>query len=213
MRKIKIYTLLLLLASLCSCSAEDPVTGFAYSQSCITGYLTPQSVVVSLHSGIELTLTGEVITSGETFDYWSNFYNDLSYNRYKLGPCTVIADGLREIKIETDDYFDVSHPAGSDISDLLECNYISFYDYIQNGYKEETKDSEQYEDFGDFLLKDGAKLLKENLCNLNSLNTRLSAPKFILKFKQQPANKGKHSFRIVITVPERQIETSCEYTF
>ena len=79
-----------------------------------------------------------MITSGRSFDALSIYYNDLSYNRYTIdGPRTAINDSIYKIEVYTVENFDASHPAGSDISDLIECRYISYYDYIQSGYKKE----------------------------------------------------------------------------
>ena len=93
--------------------------------------------------------------------------------------------------------FDASHPAGSDISDLIECRYISYYDYIQSGYKKEDKDVGQYIDMTEYWGIEGAKMLKDELTKINNRNTKLIAPTLVLKFKKEPENKGKFQFNLV----------------
>lgn len=105
---------------------EDAPTGATFNKTFVTGYLTPESIVISkMNSGIKITFKGDLITSGRSFDALSIYYNDLSYNRYTIdGPRTAINDSIYKIEVYTVENFDASHPAGSDISDLIECLYI-----------------------------------------------------------------------------------------
>lgn len=105
---------------------EDAPTGATFNKTFVTGYLTPESIVISkMNSGIKITFKGDLITSGRSFDALSIYYNDLSYNRYTIdGPRTAINDSIYKIEVYTVENFDASHPAGSDISDLIECRYI-----------------------------------------------------------------------------------------
>ena len=105
---------------------EDAPTGATFNKTFVTGYLTPESIVISkMNSGIKITFKGDLITSGRSFDALSIYYNDLSYNRYTIdGPRTAINDSIYKIEVYTVENFDASHPAGSDISDLIECLYL-----------------------------------------------------------------------------------------
>lgn len=73
---------------------EDAPTGATFNKTFVTGYLTPESIVISkMNSGIKITFKGDLITSGRSFDALSIYYNDLSYNRYTIdGPRTAIND-------------------------------------------------------------------------------------------------------------------------
>lgn len=207
------FTLIMLFGVFFSCSKED--TGATYTKTYITGYLSPESILVGKsNSGLEFTLKGSVITSGNVFDKLSKTYNDLSYNRYTVcGPRIAIDYGVHEMKIETVDYFDSLHPAGSDISELVECWYISYSDYIQSGYNKEEKDVEHYLDLMKYFGIEGAKLRINKLPDINSINTVLASPDFILKFNKEPERKGKYQFKLILYMSENRIETFCEYDF
>lgn len=216
MRMFKYLTLALLFCCFCSCTEEDH-SETTYRKTFITGYLSPESIHAGqVDSGIKLTLKGSMITSGGVFDSLSKTYNDISYNRHTnlgFGPHIAIDEGVHEIKIETVGDFDSSHPAGSDISELAECSYISYYDYIQSGYKETEKDVAQYSDLMEYFPMEGAKILKNKLSNLNSTNTKLASHDFVLKFNKEPERKGNYQFKLILQMSEKRIETFCEYVF
>ena len=209
----KLLSLSVLICGFWSCSKQD--TGATYNKTYITGYLSPEHAIIdNIDSGIEFSLEGAVITSGNAFDKLSKTYNDLSYNRYTVcGPRIAINKDINEIKVETINYFDSSHPAGGDISDLIECSYISYYDYIQSGYKKEEKNVDQYSDLIEYFDIEGAKLLKNKLSKINSTNTKLASQKFVLKFNKAPESKGKHKFKLSLQMSDGQIETFFEYDF
>lgn len=100
----------------CSKEKEDAPTGATFNKTFVTGYLTPESIVISkMNSGIKITFKGDLITSGRSFDALSIYYNDLSYNRYTIdGPRTAINDSIYKIEVYTVENFDASHPAGSE---------------------------------------------------------------------------------------------------
>lgn len=203
-----------LCVSLFSCS-NDAETGATYNKTFITGYMNPEQVVVeSIDAGVEVTFRGDVITSGDVFDDLSKAYNDLSYNRYTTcGPRIAISDALSLIKVETIEYFDATHQAGSDISDLIECQYISYYDYIQSGYKEAEKNLESYSDMMEYYLIDGAKLFKYNLSGIDYSHMNLVAPNIIFKFKQAPNKSGKYQFKLIFQTKDNTIESLFECEF
>lgn len=132
---MKVFTYIMMVGALCclfcySKEKEDAPTGATFNKTFVTGYLTPESIVISkMNSGIKITFKGDLITSGRSFDALSIYYNDLSYNRYTIdGPRTAINDSIYKIEVYTVENFDASHPAGSDISDLIECSYICLRD-------------------------------------------------------------------------------------
>ena len=217
---MKVFTYIMMVGALCclfcySKEKEDAPTGATFNKTFVTGYLTPESIVISkMNSGIKITFKGDLITSGRSFDALSIYYNDLSYNRYTIdGPRTAINDSIYKIEVYTVENFDASHPAGSDISDLIECRYISYYDYIQSGYKKEDKDVGQYIAMTEYWGIEGAKMLKDELTKINNRNTKLIAPTLVLKFKKEPENKGKFQFNLVFHLEEKEIKDSIEYEF
>lgn len=213
MRLVSLF-MVALCASLFSCT-NDSETGATYNKTFITGYMMPEHIVAeTLDSGIAVTVKGDVITSGDVFDDWAKSFNDLSYNRYTTcGPRIAVCDALCEVKVETIDYFDATHQAGSDISDLVVCQYISYYDYIQSGYKETEKDVESYSDMMEYYGIEGAKLFSDKLSDINYANMNLVAPNFILKFNQTPENSGKYQFKLIFQTQEKEIVTIFECEF
>ena len=199
---------------LTSCSDEDS-SGAIYNKTYITGYLMPESVTTdNSESGIILTINGNVFTNGDIFNELSKLYNDTSYNRYStLPPRIAIGETIYKIRIETIDYFDISHPSGSDISDLIECQYISYYDYVQSGYQDEHKNIEDYKDAMEYYHINGAKLFKEKLVDIDYTNMNLCTPGIILKFNEFPENQGKYQFKLVFVTQHNEFETtfSCDF--
>lgn len=215
MRTFMYIMMVSLLCSLVSCSEKDDESGATFCKTFVTGYLTPESIVTrKVDSGIRLTLKGNVITSGKPFEDLSTYYNDISYDRYTIyGPRIAISDSIYKIEVRTVEDFDALHPAGSDISDLIECQYISYYDYVQSGYKKRNKDIRQYIDMAEYFEIEGVNMLKNELTKMNYSNTKLIAPDFLLKFKKEPEIKDKLRFYLVFNMGEKEIKESIEYKF
>ena len=214
--KTTIYiAMLALFFSLFSCEKEEPISGATYNKTCITGYVVPEYFSTGkVDSGMKFALRGNVITSGDAFKKLSQKYNDVSYNRYTVhGPCQALEDGLCKMKVETIKPFDAEHPADSDISDLIECQYISFCDYIRSGYQKEGEDDEQDLELFGYTLDEGAKLLKEDLQNINYENTQLMTEDLVLTFKKEPEEKGVYRFILTLQTQDKGINKVFEYEF
>lgn len=214
--KTTIYiAMLALFFSLFSCEEKEPISGLIYRKTFITAYLEPEYFwTEKVDSGVKFTLRGNVITSGDAYKKLSEKYNDLSYNRNTLDrPRRALSDGLRKIKVETIKPFDATHPADSDISDLIECQYISFCDYIRSGYQEEEKVWEQYLDLEEYCSFEGAKLMVANLQSLNYNNTQLMGTDFVLTFKKEPEEKGVYRFILTLQTQDKEINKVFEYEF
>ena len=215
MRTTMYIAMFALFFSLFSCEEKEPISGATYNKTCITGYVVPEYFSTGkVDSGIKFALGGNVITSGDAFKKLSQKYNDVSYNRYTVhGPCQALEDGLCKMKVETIKPFDATHPADSDISDLIECQYISFCDYIRSGYQKEGEDDEQDLELFGYTLDEGAKLLKEDLQNINYDNTQLMTEDFVLTFKKEPEEKGVYRFILTLQTQDKEINKVFEYEF
>ncbi len=215
--KIVVCSILSLGCLLCnSCNNLPLETGATFHKTFITGYLIPEHIQIGgAQSKISLLVKGNVITSGAFFDELAKYYNDLSYNRYVAsGPCTVISEMISEIKVETIEDFDNNHLAGSDISDIIELQYISYYEYVQNGYQEENKGNrEDYDDMYVYYQKDGAKIFKGNLSEIKFADMRLVTPDFVLRFQTNPSQKGLYKFKLIFQMHDKVIETLFEHHF
>lgn len=91
---MKVFTYIMMVGALCclfcySKEKEDAPTGATFNKTFVTGYLTPESIVISkMNSGIKITFKGDLITSGRSFDALSIYYNDFQILFVPL-PCLV----------------------------------------------------------------------------------------------------------------------------
>ncbi len=95
---MKVFTYIMMVGALCclfcySKEKEDAPTGATFNKTFVTGYLTPESIVISkMNSGIKITFKGDLITSGRSFDALSIYYNELSApfkGAFCNGECTI----------------------------------------------------------------------------------------------------------------------------
>lgn len=198
-----------------SCSEETVISGATYCKTFITGYLTPETISVeNANSEIKLTFKGKIITSGKTFDELSKYYNDLTYNRYVVnGPRIAVNDSVCKMTIKTVDDFDASHLAGSDISDLVECQYVSYYDYIHNDYKIVNTKALQTQGLNGYSYIEGAEIKNMNLADICYDNTKLLAPEFMLKFKKAPEKKGEYHFDLTVILNGEKLTKTIDFVF
>ncbi len=205
--------------ALASCSGSDceDISGATYCKNYVSGYLMPESVEQSDAEGaggVGFTLKGRVINSGAAYDELAETYGDKSFNRYVVnGPRIAVTDGLLHVKVLTVRDFDALHPAGSDVSDLIDIHYVSFLDYVRSGYRAEPKDVEQYSGMMTYYAVDGARLFSSALQGVNQENSKLIAPEFLLKFNEKPSGDESGLFRLVIQTPDASLETEFDYSF
>lgn len=214
MRRLLILSLLI--CGFWSCTEVEEDGKGTYRKSYLSSYRTPESIRINTScSEIKFTITGSTVGS-DVYKKLAKTYNDTSYNSYCVGaPRVAISEEICGIQLKTVDYFDASHPAGSDLSELVECSYLSYYDYIQSGYQKEEHDWMLYADshLEEYFSIWGIKILKCTLSDINSTNTKLAAEDFVLEFNQEPEQKGIYQFKIVMQLPDRQIEAFCEHEF
>lgn len=205
----------LLSSLLCSCSEENDITGTTYSKTFITGYLTPETISTeNTDFGIKLTFKGGVITSGKNFEVVSQYYNDVTYNRNVIyGPRIAINDSIHLMTVNTIGDFDALHLAGSDITDLVECQYISYYDYIHNNYKIVNSKNELIPGLNGYSEIEGAETKEMNLSDVCYYNTKLMAPDFMLKFKKTPDKKGEYLFNLTIILNGKELTKKIKFVF
>lgn len=215
---IILATLILTVAFSCfvGCVRRAPESGATFCDTFITSYIFPDKIRLRYGDGcIPFYVGGSAVTSGEIFDRLSQYYNDLSYNKWVLnGPTIAILGEVKSIQLETIEAFDEHHPAGSDMSDLVELQYISYYEFVQNGYQEEgSKIEEDYTDMSLYFDREGAKIYKVKLSEVNYSDMQLISTDFVLKFLGLPKEKGVYHFRLTFQVEYNAIETLVEYEF
>ena len=220
-RLINISNFLLVALFLCSsmsgCNRYPPVSGAIFCETFITSYIFPDKIHLRYGDGCIPFYVGgsSAVTSGEIFDRLSQYYNDLSYNKWVVnGPNKAILGEIKSIQLETIEAFDEHHPAGSDMSDLVELQYISYYEFVQNGYQEEgSKIKEDYTDMSPYFYVDGAKIYKVKLSEVNYSDMQLISTDFVLKFLGSPKEKGVYHFKLTFQVEYSASETLVEYEF
>lgn len=206
---------ILLASVLSSCVTED-WTG-PLSKSFVTGFCFPSEIKVTKTDslGIRFRFDGEFIHSGEEFDKLCEEYGDVSYNSSHsyTGPCSCLSSGIDSIKVETLSDFDSAHPAGSDVSDLMECAYCTVYEFIQNGYKCFDESDWPSYDYG-FHQLNRYHLNINKLSEINSGNTKLLSSKdLLLMFKAAPDSPGDYKFKVSIMTDGKILEKYFSYQF
>ena len=105
-----------------------------------------------------------VIERGKQYDLDITLPED---NRNVIyGPRIAVNDSVCKMTIKTVEDFDASHLAGSDISDLVECQYVSYYDYIHNDYKIVNTKDEQTQGLNGYSYIEGAEIKNMNLAEI-----------------------------------------------
>lgn len=217
----------IMMCFLASCSSdEDIVSGAVYNKNCVTTYWTPESLTMSMtkseldnDSAVTIDVTPhEAISSGKAFDLLASKFGDVSYNRYTVcGPKVAMNDSILSVNIVTLDDFDESHPSGSDVSEYVDIQYASYYDFIQSGYKQEeiSEDERQklFTDFMELYSKEGLTIHDKKLTELTSTDTRLVAPKFVFRFNKRPVSIGKYRFKMTLSLSKVKMEQVFIYCF
>lgn len=188
------------------------------SKSFVYGFRIPDGIVVTEKDskGIGFRFDGETIHAGDEFDSLCDKYGDISYNAPRpghVGPCVCIDTDYISMKVEAVDDFDAMHPAGSDVSDLIDCAYTTVYEFVHNGYECFDRETRPEDNYG-FNFTDIYKLKVQPLSSVSSDNTKLLyANDLLLVFKSFPDSPGEHKFRLTITINGVILEKHLTYNF
>ncbi len=199
-----------------ACSNEDwPVVGGWYTENYIVSYLIPDKFSSYSRLG-----TGEVffdidgkftIWKGDAeFDAIAERNNDLSYDRWQGEWITALYDGVTGLSIVTVDYFDEAHPAGSDISDIVDCKYQTYYEYIQGGYEylELNWEPPYLHNYGPV-----TTTYEMGLSEVNYDNCQVMDPEIIIWFTSEPEEPGVYEFRFRVDLPNTWFRETFYYEF
>lgn len=227
-----IITLCIVL-SFSSCIGTDLkfLDGYYY-ENYIMGYLTPTSIAVDiipietvsgdLHwvdNRITVSFNGDMISEGDDkFNELAIQYGDTTFKRNSFPEFReVLNDSILAIRVETLDDFNEQYPAGSDISNITEMLYLSYFDYVQNGYEESVQDSlktAEWERWYAIPYPSSCSRIKKILPEVNPSNTKLIVlPTFQLKFLKNPEKSGNHRFKLFIKMNNLDVEKQFEYDF
>lgn len=71
------------------------------------------------------------------FKELSQSYGDTTYNDYKdIGFSPALGYPIKKISIVSNKDYDSNHPAGTDLSDVIECSMSSYWHHIKNNYRD-----------------------------------------------------------------------------
>lgn len=93
-------------------------------------------------NSIKFMIAGDWCYKGPQFEEYLRKYGDTGYWEKKKSPgylgdssaAGALGEYITDINIVTVDDFDENHPAGSSLNDIMEFEWVSFYEFIQSGY-------------------------------------------------------------------------------
>lgn len=183
---------------------------------CIESFVFCNNIKLSADTNntIAAKLIGTPVEEGNgEFDLLTQKYGDTSYDGYKGAPGyhrIVIADTISSISIKCDKDFDLNHPVGSELSDIVSIHVYSLYKYVKSGYTQ--KFPELHHD-GIFYKDYMWEYTTAKASQADITNTELISPDFYLSFDNTPENKGRYIFTITITMSKKTINQNVAMEF
>lgn len=199
----------------------EPLPSIDYCERYISCYMTPNALAMREFEDadpmcVNLSFSGDLIRSDEkAYDELSARYGDLSFNGYTQAiPRKAVNDSINRIEVKSVARFDAEHPAGSDVSEFVELQYVSYYDFIESGYGEVDKgELSEWGNLDKYHGLDGAAFHKKALPEIKASDTKLMETDFLLKFNKMPEDSGTYQFELVFHMGEKKICTTVECTF
>lgn len=124
-----------------------------YAKNCIPFYVEPNALIlnksrdIGSEPSIFIKIEGFQInekSNKEQYNLLAKKYGDVGFNNYRaLESDGALSVAIDSISVISDTDVDVSHPKGTELSDIVKLNTRSFYRYIKSGYKESQ---DQYSD-------------------------------------------------------------------
>ena len=124
---------------------------------------------------------------------------------------------IKKMKVFTLYDYNEQYLAGSDISNLVDCYLSSYFEFVQKGYpldypKETADINSKWESYL-HSQRLGTRVYKMSVSDIDSINSRLIDPKFILAFREAPDSLGDHDFQLEINIADTLIRTNFTHTF
>lgn len=212
MKNITYVVLAILLGVLTSGCNNEPTP----DRSFVSAYYFPDYIGIRNCDSIDVVfgLFGKNVSYGPLYDKLCEDNNDMTYNGFHnaSGPVTCLASGLDYMTVVALDDFDSDHPAGSDVSDLVECVFESVAEFINNNYQrfqydmDESPYIEEYRGYN-FVEPSGFYRLKRyKVSEINNENTYMAATyNWLLRFLNYPDSVGEHRFRLSIKTEDKEV--------
>lgn len=217
MKRLSTLPLLLIIALLflqSGCTVERH--GYEYPPSYVTIYLFADNIKTckSDIDGISFRFEGRRVSVGEEFDELAKYYGDTSFNGHRLEAsyCRALSSCISDMKIETIDNFDASHPAGSDVSELVNCYFYSYMRFIRNNYVADYP----FVDipFPNESVEREAEMCKVKVSDIGCDSTILSNPyNWNLIFDKKPDQPGSYRFKLTVITDGKELTTTFDISF
>ena len=124
---------------------------------------------------------------------------------------------IKKMKVFTICDYNECYKAGCDISNLVDCYISSYYEFVQASYSlDYPQESPEINALWGYYLDSyqlGRKLYKMPVSDIDSINSRLIDPKFILAFREAPDSLGDHDFQLEINIADTLIRTNFTHSF
>lgn len=195
----KTFILLSVVLSTClitSCGKWEP-----YHRYFINGYVLPHRMFYEIEDDTHVGVFLEGYSIGEKdkqFEALAESNNDNFKHKGEIDfpPRVAFAEPIHSLKVVTLMDFDSQHPAGSDISDLIQCSYESYYKYVQSGFTTSWPE-----------------IISCKATEINASNTKLMATYLWLSFLQKPLAPGIYVFDLIFTFETMEVKGRMPYEF
>jgi hypothetical protein len=216
------YLVVSALAVIIFVGCQKPIDGAYFSKTFIHVYLLPDTLRCHWESEYDVVVMGfygKKIDGGDNeFEELSEKFGDTYFNR-KLVPFSnrAIADEFTSIDITSDRDFDSEHPAGTSLGNLVKFYGISFWKYIENGYKFAPYDTPNVPDELNnhtHNLQRGEYLVFKKLSDLEPQDMKLlSLFSTKLYFQTRPSEAGTHNFTVTAKTAEKTFSGTLKVEF
>lgn len=205
---------------------ETPLGDYDVYQYFIQEYIVPSKVEIKAGpGGLYLDVSGEslytTMKDHPTFERakeLAEFYGDTSFNRenspFANSP---LAYPIDKITISCDADFDAEHPAGKPLDDVVQLEFMTFYEYINNGYElpADIPSGNRYGNDKVIHLLNFEDINAEvaTLVNLLPFSVQWINVTPLIHFASKPETLGEYNFVLEMTTNGKTLKTTFTHTF
>ncbi len=149
----------------------------------------------------------------EKFEQFANQYGDTCFNKQVVPYSNqAIPDNIVEIDIVCNEDYNAEHKQGSSLSDITDFYCGSFFEYIQNKYKEEKSIVTQFMR-DNYIGFDAYDVKYCPTTNVNGENIQLFDPYCYLGFNTLPEKSGTYTFEVTIKLSGKTLKNTVTMEF
>lgn len=214
--EVLILTFVGLLSLVGCCNKELEDRHAMRSSHFVQTYVVPNDFILDTLAGcdnlVRIRFRGEHIsmlhsTDKSRFDSLAKSFNDTSYTKTVLPNSNqAITEALVSAKVVCDKDYNPTHPAGSDLGEMVLFLATSPYDFIQSNYNEALTHYSYSKLWIDMMLDQrfGYKPMELLLKEVNAETMRMLYPTAYLYFKEHPAKAGRYSVSVSLQLADGQ---------